>query len=171
MTYSNEDKNHVDNTSNYIEFEVAKILCNRGLTVSTAESCTGGMIASKLIAYPGISEVFKEGAVTYSNEAKVKRLGVNKKTLENFGAVSYETAVEMTQGIAREAGTDIAVATTGIAGPGGGTLDKPVGLVYIGVQVIGKTIVKKFEFKGDRESIRNKATYNALQMIKNELEL
>lgn len=157
--------------NNSIEFKVAKLLCNRGLTVSTAESCTGGMVASKLIVYPGVSEVFKEGAVTYSNEAKIKRLGVDKKTLDNFGAVSYETAVEMAQGIAREADTDVAIATTGIAGPGGGTIDKPVGLVYIGIKIKDKTIVKKFKFKGNRETIRAQATFSALEMLKKELDI
>lgn len=156
--------------NNHIEFIVGKLLCNKRLTVSTAESCTGGMVASKLISYPGISEVFKEGAVTYSNEAKVKRLGVNKKTLEKFGAVSYETAVEMAQGIAREANTDVSIATTGIAGPGGGTIYKPVGLVYIGIKIKDKTIVKKFEFKGNRESIRIEATLSALEMLREELD-
>lgn len=153
-----------------IEFVVAKLLCNKGITVSTAESCTGGMVASKLISYPGVSEVFKEGVVTYSNEAKVKRLGVSEKTLENFGAVSYETAVEMAQGIAKEASTDVSIATTGIAGPGGGTIDKPVGLVYIGIKVKEKTIVKKFEFKGSREEIRTEATFSALEMLRKEIE-
>ncbi|MBB6625611.1 nicotinamide-nucleotide amidohydrolase family protein [Clostridium gasigenes] len=161
----------VDKNNNSIEFVVAKILCNNGLTVSTAESCTGGLVASKLISYPGISEVFKEGAVTYSNEAKIKRLGVSELTLENFGAVSYETAMEMVQGIAREADTDVSIATTGIAGPGGGSVEKPVGLVYIGIKVKDKTIVKKFEFNGSREEVRNKATFSALEMLEKELEM
>lgn len=163
----NKERRHEDNS---IEFVVGKLLCSKGLTVSTAESCTGGMVASKLISYPGISEVFKEGAVTYSNEAKVKRLGVSEKTLENFGAVSYETAVEMAKGIAKEAQTDVAIVTTGIAGPGGGTIDKPVGLVYIGIKVKDKTIVKKFEFKGNREEVRVNATFSALEMLKTELD-
>ncbi len=153
-----------------IEFEVAKILCNKGLTISTAESCTGGMIASRLISYPGISSVFMEGMVTYSNEAKIKRLGVNEKTLENFGAVSYETALEMVEGIAKEAQTHVAIATTGIAGPDGGTVEKPVGLVYIGIKVKEKLIVNKFEFSGNREEVRTKATFSALEMLRKELE-
>lgn len=153
-----------------IEFKVGKILCKKGWTISTAESCTGGMVASRLISYPGISEVFKEGVVTYSNEAKINRLGVDKKTLENFGAVSYKTAVEMVQGIVREAGTDVGVATTGIAGPGGGTDEKPVGLVYIAIKVKDKTIVKKFEFNGDREEVREKAAFTALEMLGKEID-
>lgn len=164
-------ENIIKEYDNSIEFVVAKLLCNRGLTISTAESCTGGMVASKLISYPGISSVFKEGAVTYSNEAKIKRLGVKEKTLDNFGAVSYETAKEMVEGISREADTEVSIATTGIAGPGGGTIDKPVGLVYIGVKVNDKTIVKRFKFNGDREAVRTQATTSSLEMLRYELEI
>lgn len=148
---------------------VAELLCNKKLSISTAESCTGGMIAATLISYPGISDVFKEGAVTYSNEAKMKRLGVKEETLNNFGAVSEETAREMVEGIAREAKTDIAISTTGIAGPGGGTEEKPVGLVYIGIYIKGNVIVAKFNFTGDREAIRRKTTMNALNILRKEL--
>ncbi|MDZ5016508.1 CinA family nicotinamide mononucleotide deamidase-related protein, partial [Clostridium perfringens] len=146
---------------NSLEAVVAEILCNKNLSIATVESCTGGLVASSLISYPGISEVFKEGTITYSNEAKMKRLGVKKETLDKYGAVSEETAKEMVIGIAREAKTDIAISTTGIAGPGGGTNEKPVGLVYIGVFVKGNVVVKKFNFTGDRERIRRKATMNA----------
>lgn len=148
---------------------VAELLCEKKLSISTAESCTGGMIAATLISYPGISDVFKEGAVTYSNEAKIKRLGVKEETLNQFGAVSEETAKEMVEGIAREANTDVAISTTGIAGPGGGTEDKPVGLVYIGIYIKGKTIVQKFNLTGDRESVRRKATMNSLNILRKEL--
>ena len=163
------EENNVDDIP--IEYKIGEFLCSKSLTISTAESCTGGMVASKLIGYPGISEVFKEGAITYSNEAKIKRLGVNKETLENFGAVSYETAVEMAQGIAREACTDIGISTTGIAGPGGGTNEKPVGLVYIAIKIKNKTVVKKFMFDGNREHVRYKATISALEMINKEIKL
>ena len=152
-----------------IEDVVAKLLIENKYTVSTAESCTGGMIASTLINYPGISEVFMEGAVTYSNEAKHKRLGVKNETLEKYGAVSEETAREMAIGIAREANTDISISTTGIAGPGGGTDEKPVGLVYIGVFIKGKVVVNKFNFTGNRERIRRKTTMNALNILRKEL--
>lgn len=148
---------------------VAELLCKKKLSISTAESCTGGMVAATLISYPGISDVFKEGAVTYSNEAKMKRLGVKEETLNNFGAVSEETAREMAEGIAREAKTDIGISTTGIAGPGGGTEEKPVGLVYIGVCIKGNVIVEKFNFTGDREAVRKKATMNALNILRKEL--
>lgn len=155
---------------NSLEESIGISLCEKNLTISTAESCTGGMVASYLISYPGISKVFLEGAVTYSNEAKVKRLGVKEATLENYGAVSEETAREMVEGIAREANSKVAISTTGIAGPGGGTEEKPVGLVYIGVHILGKTIVKKFNFTGDRKSVRKESTISVLKMLKDELE-
>lgn len=149
-----------------IEDVVAELLIKNKYTISTAESCTGGMIASTLINYPGISEVFIEGAVTYSNEAKHKRLGVKNETLEAYGAVSEETAREMALGIAKEANTDVSIVTTGIAGPGGGTEEKPVGLVYIGVCVEGKVIVEKHIFRGNRYKVRNQATITALDLLR-----
>ena len=136
------------------------------LTISTAESCTGGMIASKLIEVPGISENFIEGIVCYSNEAKIKRLKVKKETLEKYGAVSEEVAREMLAGLK----TDIGISTTGIAGPDGGTKDKPVGLVYIGIKVKDEVKVFKRELKGDRNKIRQRAMmhalYNLLKILK-----
>ena len=136
------------------------------LTISTAESCTGGMIASKLIEVPGISENFIESIVSYSNEAKIKRLKVKKETLEKYGAVSEEVAREMLAGLK----TDIGISTTGIAGPGGGTKDKPVGLVYIGIKVKDEVKIFKRELKGDRNKIRQRAMmhalYNLLKILK-----
>ncbi|PHI07529.1 CinA family nicotinamide mononucleotide deamidase-related protein [Fusobacterium polymorphum] len=136
------------------------------LTISTAESCTGGMIASKLIEVPGISKNFIESIVSYSNEAKIKRLKVKKETLEKYGAVSEEVAREMLAGLK----TDIAISTTGIAGPGGGSKDKPVGLVYIGIKVKDEVKVFKRELKGDRNKIRQRAMmhalYNLLKILK-----
>ena len=136
------------------------------LTISTAESCTGGMIASKLIEVPGISENFIEGIVSYSNEAKIKRLKVKKETLEKYGAVSEEVAREMLAGLK----TDIGISTTGIAGPDGGTKEKPVGLVYIGIKVKDEVKVFKRELKGDRNKIRQRAMmhalYNLLKILK-----
>ena len=136
------------------------------LTISTAESCTGGMIASKLIEVPGISDNFIEGIVSYSNEAKVKRLKVKKEILEKYGAVSEEVAREMLADLK----TDIGISTTGIAGPGGGTKDKPVGLVYIGIKVKNEVKVFRRELKGDRNKIRQRAMmhalYNLLKILK-----
>lgn len=149
-----------------LEHKVAEMLCENNLTISTAESCTGGMVAAKLISYPGVSKVFLEGAVTYSNEAKMKRLKVRKDTLDNYGAVSEQTAKEMAEGICKESGSDVSIVTTGIAGPGGGTAEKPVGLVYIGVCFKGETVVKKFIFQGDRDKVRERATMNALNLLR-----
>ena len=128
------------------------------LTISTAESGTGGMIASKLIEVPGISKNFIESIVSYSNEAKIKRLKVKKETLEKYGAVSEEVAREMLAGLK----TDIGISTTGIAGPDGGTKNKPVGLVYIGIKVKDEVKVFKRELKGDRNKIRQRAMMHAL---------
>lgn len=153
-----------------IEETIGKMLIERKLTLSSAESCTGGLIASTLISYSGISEVFMEGAVTYSNMAKIRRLGVKKDTLDNYGAVSEQVAIEMAKGIANTSETDIGISTTGIAGPGGGTLEKPVGLVYIGICIKGKVYARKYLFDGDRAEVRNKATMCALDMIKREIE-
>ena len=139
------------------------------LTISTAESCTGGMIASKLIEVPGISTNFIEGIVSYSNEAKIKRLKVKKATLEKSGAVSEEVAREMLAGLK----TDIGISTTGIAGPDGGTKDKPVGLVYIGIKVKDEVKIFRRELKGDRNKIRQRAMmhalYNLLKILSKEV--
>ena len=136
------------------------------LTISTAESCTGGMIASKLIEVPGISKNFIESIVSYSNEAKIKRLKVKKETLEKYGAVSGEVAREMLTGL----NTDIGISTTGIAGPDGGTKNKPVGLVYIGIKVKDEVKIFRRELKGDRNKIRQRAMmhalYNLLKILK-----
>lgn len=136
------------------------------LTISTAESCTGGMIASKLVDVSGISSSFMEGIVCYSNEAKIKRLNVKKETLEKYGAVSEETAREMLLGLK----TDVAIATTGVAGPNGGTIEKPVGLVYIGVRVGKEVEIIRKEFKGERNKIRQRTTlfamYSLLKMLR-----
>ncbi|KZL90143.1 competence/damage-inducible protein A [Clostridium magnum] len=156
-----------DETS--LEEVIAEILLSKNLTISTAESCTGGLIASRLVDYPGVSSVFLEGAVTYSNEAKISRLKVKKETLENFGAVSEETAREMAEGIAKTAGTDIGLSTTGIAGPGGGTPEKPVGLVYVGLSINGNAQVKKLELSGNREMIRRRTAIAALDWLRREL--
>lgn len=152
-----------------IEEVIGKLLITKGLKIATAESCTGGMIASRLISFPGISEVFLEGAVTYSNEAKVRTLNVKEETLNKCGAVSEEIAKEMAIGIATRTGADISVVTTGIAGPSGGTEDKPVGLVFIGVYYKGAVIVKRFVFNGDRNKVRTRATITALDMVRREI--
>ncbi|WP_343348401.1 competence/damage-inducible protein A [Terrisporobacter petrolearius] len=150
-----------------IEDEVAKILVKNNLTISVAESCTGGMVSSSLINYPGISSVFMEGCVTYSNEAKMKSLNVLEETLNSVGAVSEQCAKEMAEGVAIRHNTNIGLSTTGIAGPEGGSEEKPVGLVYMGIKINDKTIVKKYIFNGDRQQIR----YRACKTLLNDLRL
>ena len=133
--------------------------------VSTAESCTGGRIAAALIDPSGASAVYQEGYITYSNEAKHKLLGVSRHTLDTFGAVSPQTAAEMAAGCARAAGSDYAIVSTGIAGPTGGTADKPVGLVYLGCYARGTVSVYRNVFTGDRSRIRDKAVQRALEIL------
>ena len=127
-------------------------------TLSVAESCTGGLLADSFVNVSGASEVFMEGVVTYSNEAKIKRLGVKKETLEKFGAVSPETAREMVLGLKTDAG----ISVTGIAGPGGGTPEKPVGLVYMGIRNGNEISVEKKIFKGSRRKVRERAVLHSL---------
>lgn len=152
-----------------LENVLSEMLVNKNLTIATAESCTGGMIASRLINYPGISSVFMEGVVTYTNEAKISRLGVKKETLDKYGAVSSEVAAEMAQGIARTAGVSIGISTTGIAGPGGGSEEKPVGLVYVGLCINGEIKTKMLKLSGDRQKIRERATMQLLDLVRREL--
>ncbi|WP_454052311.1 competence/damage-inducible protein A [Clostridium sp. Marseille-Q7071] len=152
-----------------LEEVLAEMLVKNNLTIATAESCTGGMIAAKLVNHSGVSSSFLEGAVTYSNESKIRRLGVNKNTLENYGAVSSETAEEMVKGITKTSGADIGISTTGIAGPSGGTEEKPVGLVYIGLSIKDEIIIKKLNLAGNRQKIRERATNIALDLLRREL--
>ncbi len=152
-----------------IEEVVGKILVDNKLTISTAESCTGGLLAGKIINYPGISTVFKEGVITYSNESKIKRLKVKKEILDKFGAVSSQVAAEMAEGIAKASGTDIGISTTGIAGPEGGSDEKPVGLVYIGLYIKGEVKTKELHLAGDRQKVRNTAVIRAIEWLRREL--
>lgn len=141
-----------------LEKKVVELLKKLNMNISTAESCTGGMLASKLIDVPGISEVFYEGVVSYSNEAKINRLGVRKEILDRYGAVSEEVAKEMVMGLT----TDVALSTTGIAGPDGGSEEKPVGLVYMGIRIKDKIYVEKRVFRGDRNKVRERTVSHTL---------
>ncbi len=149
--------------------EIAAIAAEKKLTVATAESCTGGLVAARLVDWPGASAFFLEGAVTYSNAAKTARLDVKPETLAAYGAVSAETASEMAEGIARRAGADCAVSTTGIAGPEGGTPEKPVGLVYIGACAGGKATAERCLFSGGRAEIREQSAYRALEALRDAM--
>lgn len=152
-----------------LEDKVVKMLKKRGLTIVTAESCTGGMLSSRLINVSGVSEVFKAGLVTYANKAKQELLGVRKKTLKKYGAVSRETAEEMVLGAVERYDADVAVSVTGIAGPDGGTEEKPVGLVYIGCYVCGELAVYECHFTGTREKIRETTVITALNLVRKML--
>jgi nicotinamide-nucleotide amidase len=148
--------------------EVAELIAKireRGLRIATAESCTGGLLAGALTATPGSSEVFECGVVSYSNESKVKLLGVAAAVIAAHGAVSPETAEAMAQGMRQRSGADIAIAITGIAGPGGGSLDKPVGLVYIALDDGRQTRVTEHRFPGSRAKIRSRTVAEALTML------
>lgn len=149
-----------------LEKAVVDLLAAYGMTASTVESCTGGMLAARLINVPGVSEVFKSGYVTYSNKSKRKLLGIRKNTLLKHGAVSEEIAREMVKSAAFLAKTDVCVSTTGIAGPDGGTDKKPVGLVYIACSVCGQTTVKEYHFSGNRAKIRDNTVSAALALMR-----
>lgn len=156
-----------DNTT--IEETVFKLLKEKGYKVGFCESCTGGLISSRFIRIPGASEVLDRTIVTYSNKSKIEELGVKKETLEQYGAVSKETALEMAEGLLKKGDLDLVLSTTGIAGPAGGSEEKPVGLVYIGIATKTKNKVLKCNFNGDRESIQNRTTTRSFAEIRNLL--
>lgn len=145
--------------------EIIEKLIAEGITVATAESCTGGLIAAAITAAAGASAVFGYGVVTYSNAAKQKLLGVKKETLAVQGAVSEECAYEMAKGLKAVSAAECAVSVTGIAGPGGATAAKPVGLVYIGLATGDHIEVKKNLFQGSREEIRRQTVETAFAFI------
>lgn len=149
-----------------LEMAVVDLLAKNKLTIATAESCTGGLIAARLVNVPGVSEIYKEGIISYSNKAKRKRLGVKKGTLAKYGAVSEQTAKEMAKGGTFFTGADVCIAVTGIAGPDGGTAEKPVGLTYIGCNVCGKVTVREYHFMGNRAKIRESAVSAALILLR-----
>lgn len=153
-----------------IEVSLVELLIKNKIKLATAESCTGGLIAQKITSVPGASECFDCGVVTYSNEQKHKILGVSNETLEKFGAVSEQTALEMCKGVRELAGADFGISVTGIAGPGGGTLEKPVGTVWIGICGENVHIAEKFLFDGDRNQVREKTSDMALNIVKNQIK-
>lgn len=152
-----------------LEDVVVRLLKKYELTVTTAESCTGGLLAARLVNVPGVSDVFREGFITYSNKAKRKILDVSKTTLRKYGAVSEQTAKEMAAGGVFASDADICVAVTGIAGPDGGTEEKPVGLVYIACYMKDLVEVEKCEFKGNREKIREQTVVQALDLLRRSI--
>ena len=160
--------NSKDNENSAVQ--LGKLLKEKHLTISVAESCTGGLVMDKITDVSGSSEYFIGGVVAYSNEQKMKMLGVKEETLERVGAVSREVAQEMARGIKNLTGTDIGVSTTGIAGPTGATPTKPVGLVYIGFCSANKEMVEKHIFKGDRRMVKEQAAQAALDIVRRWLQ-
>ena len=154
------NENHIS-----IEKQVYFLLKEKNMTLTTAESATGGMIAAKLVNVPGISEFFTEGYVTYSNAAKVKMIGVDATLIEQYGVVSCEVAANMAVSAAGTAEADAALSVTGVAGPDGGTKECPVGTVCIGCYCKGQTFTERHVFGGDRQEIRMQATDRALELL------
>ena len=150
-----------------LSLKIVKLLTKKKLTVSFAESCTGGLLASSITSISGSSKVFSMSFVTYSNYAKVKLLNVPKKTIKKFGAVSYETCLSMVKNLSKISQSNISVSITGVAGPNGGTKEKPVGLVYIGVKKGSKIIVRKNLFKSKKRIfIQKKTVKETLEILK-----
>ncbi len=152
-----------------LEMSVVKLLEENEISIATAESCTGGMLAARFIDVPGVSEVFREGFITYTNKAKRKTLNVSKMTLKKYGAVSEQTAKEMAMGATLAAGADAALSVTGIAGPDGGTPTKPVGLVYIACYFAHTVKVEEHRFSGTRKEVREQSVNAALDLLRRSI--
>lgn len=163
------DKIYTTEADMSLEKTVVDLLMANKLTVATAESCTGGLLSGRLVNVSGVSEIFKMGLVTYSNKSKRRLLGVKGRTLNKYGAVSENTAKEMAKGAQSLSKADVTVSVTGIAGPDGGSDEKPVGLVYIGVNIKGDIKVKEFRFEGDRESIRESSVVAAIALMRRRI--
>ena len=163
------DKIYTTSEEVTLEEAVVELLKEKGLTLTTAESCTAGLLAGRIMNVSGASKVYNEGYITYSNAAKEKLVKVRRETLDKYGAVSKETAAEMAEGAAKAAEAGASVSVTGIAGPDGGTEEKPVGLVYIGCHVKGNTRTEEFIFTGNRAKNREYAVVRALTLLREEL--
>lgn len=163
------DKIYTTSEEVTLEEAIVDMLKEKKLTLTTAESCTAGLLAGRIMNAAGASKVYNEGYITYSNDAKERLIGVSHETLESHGAVSHETAAEMAEGAARVSGADAAVSVTGIAGPDGGTKEKPVGLVYVGCYVKGNVRTEEFRFMGNRSKNREYAVVRALTLLREEL--
>jgi nicotinamide-nucleotide amidase len=149
---------------------VLELCRERGLKLATAESCTGGLVAARLTAVPGFSDTTLGGVVAYSNELKLSKLGIEQSLLEEHGAVSAEVAEAMARGARERLGADVSVAVTGVAGPGGGTEEKPIGLVYYHAESPDGGAGASFSFPGDRESIRRRSVVASLHLVRRLLE-
>jgi len=153
-----------------LEEQIGSLLRKHGKTISIAESCTGGLISHRITNVPGSSNYYNYGVIAYSNKSKIDILHVSPETLKKFGAVSRQTAIEMAQGIKQISGSDLGLAVTGIAGPEGGTPEKPVGMVYICLASDESVVCEEFGFKGKREDIKLQASEAALEMIKKHVQ-
>ena len=151
-----------------IEQIISKLI-EKNITISTAESCTGGSLGKIITSFAGVSSIYGYGFITYANEAKEKLLGVKHETLEKYGAVSYQTALQMALGAKRVSGSDIAVSVTGIAGPGGGTKEKPVGLVYIAIADKNGTEYRKLNLGGNRDEVRTQTCNEVFKLIEKRI--
>ncbi|RLF39573.1 MAG: competence protein ComA [Thermoplasmata archaeon] len=145
--------------------KISELLKEKELKIATAESCTGGLIGHTLTNISGSSDYYDRGIISYSNRAKMELLGVPEELLKKYGAVSKEVAKAMAEGVRARSKVDIGISTTGIAGPTGGTKEKPVGLVYIGISTKDETVVEKFQFHGDRLENKNSTCKAALEML------
>ncbi|MBQ7704735.1 MAG: CinA family protein [Selenomonadaceae bacterium] len=154
-----------------MEVEIGKLLLEKKFTISCAESCTGGLLTDRLTNIAGSSAYVKGSVIAYANEIKINVLHVNEETIKNFGAVSEQTAREMAENVRQILNTDIGVSITGIAGPGGGSAEKPVGLVYIGISGHNGGKVEQFKFNGTRTEVKEKAVEAALVLIQVYLTL
>ena len=152
-----------------VDFGIGKLLSRKHLTISVCESCTGGILGSVITSIPGSSRYFVGDIIAYSDRIKAKVVGVKTTTLKRFGAVSVEVAQEMARGVKKKMASDVGVAITGIAGPGGGTAQKPVGLVYIAVAAKKRATVRRFLFRGGRQMIRKAAVNTALILLRKTL--
>ena len=151
---------------NKISLKVVKLLRRKKLKISFAESCTGGLLASSITSISGSSKIFNIGLVTYSNQSKIDILNVPKKIITKHGAVSYETCLSMVKNLNKISKSNISISVTGIAGPKGGTIKKPVGLVYIGIKKGNKTLVKRYLFKNKKRNLVQRATViKALNLV------
>jgi PncC family amidohydrolase len=153
-----------------LEEQVVALLIEKDLSITTAESCTAGLIGATLVNVPGVSKVFYEGYITYSNCAKIKLVDVKSETLDRYGAVSKEVALEMAVGAATKSKADVAISTTGIAGPDGGTQEKKVGLLYIGLSIKGNVTVHEFHFQGNRRENRFQTVEEGFKLLIRELK-
>lgn len=149
--------------------ELLELLRKKNYTVTTAESCTGGLVAAKLVDIPGISSFFEEGYITYSDRVKTKLLGVPKDVIDNYGVVSIETAIAMAKGASQKSGAICAIATTGVAGPDGGTEKTPIGCVCFGCVINGNVFSERKIFEGDRKHIREQATDFAITFLTDKI--